>query len=57
MAKNRAEKVRRAGAFDRFADRASDLASDAGFFLACVALVLIWVPSYFLFGSLDTCNS
>jgi hypothetical protein len=54
MSKTRAQKVRSAGGFDRFAERASDLASDAGFFLACVALVLIWVPSYFLFGSLDT---
>jgi hypothetical protein len=54
MAKIGAKRVARAGAFDRFAERASDLASDAGFFLACVGLVLIWVPSYFAFGSLDT---
>ncbi len=42
------------GFFDRFAERASDLVSHAGFFLGCVLLVLVWVPSYFLFGSLDT---
>ena len=40
--------------FDRFAERASDLVSHAMFFLACVALVVVWAPSYFLFGSLDT---
>jgi low affinity Fe/Cu permease len=42
------------GLFDRFAERASDLVSHAAFFLGCVLLVLVWVPSYFLFGSLDT---
>lgn len=42
------------GFFDRFAERASDLVSHAGFFLGCVLLVLVWVPSYFVFGSLDT---
>jgi len=40
--------------FDRFAERASDLVSHAGFFIACVALVAVWVPSYFFFPSLDT---
>ena len=54
MVEDLPHKIRGAGAFDRFAERASDLTSDAGFFLACVALVLIWVPSYFVFGSLDT---
>lgn len=40
--------------FDRFAERAADLASHATFFLACVLLVLVWAPSYWLFGDLDT---
>jgi hypothetical protein len=40
--------------FDRFAERASDLVSHAGFFIACVALVAVWVPSYFFFPSRDT---
>jgi low affinity Fe/Cu permease len=40
--------------FDRFAQWASDFASHATFFAACVLLVLVWAPSYFLFGSLDT---
>ena len=42
------------GFFDRFAERASDVVSHAGFFLGCVLLVLVWAPSYFAFGSLDT---
>jgi len=41
-------------AFDRFAQWASDFASHASFFVACVLLVVVWAPSYFLFGSLDT---
>lgn len=40
--------------FDRFADLASDFASRAPFFAACVVLVLIWAPSYFVIGDLDT---
>ena len=43
-----------AGAFDRFAEKASDFASHATFFAGCVLLVLVWAPSYFVFGSLDT---
>jgi hypothetical protein len=46
--------VRGSGMFDRFAERASDFVSHAVFFLACVALVVIWAPSYFAFRSLDT---
>jgi low affinity Fe/Cu permease len=42
------------GRFDRFASAASRVASRAYFFVACVLLVLIWVPSYFLFGNVDT---
>ena len=42
------------GLFDRFAEAASELASHARFFVACVLLVVLWAPSYFLFGSLDT---
>jgi low affinity Fe/Cu permease len=41
-------------AFDRFAQWAADFTSHATFFAACVLLVLVWAPSYFLFGSLDT---
>lgn len=40
--------------FDRFADRAAALSGRAWFFAACVLLVLVWAPSYFLVGDLDT---
>ncbi|UGT44179.1 low affinity iron permease family protein [Nocardia yamanashiensis] len=40
--------------FDRFATSVSALASRAGFFVFCVALVLIWAPSILLFPSIDT---
>jgi low affinity Fe/Cu permease len=42
------------GGFDRFAQWCSDLFSKAGFFAFCVALVVVWAPSYFLLGSVDT---
>lgn len=40
--------------FDRFATQASGFVSRAWFFAACVLLILVWAPSYFLFGSVDT---
>jgi low affinity Fe/Cu permease len=40
--------------FDRFAAWASNFVSHAVFFLACVALVVIWVPSYLVFRNVDT---
>lgn len=40
--------------FDRFAEHASSFTSRATFFIACVLLVVLWAPSYFAFGSLDT---
>lgn len=40
--------------FDRFATGASNFASKAWFFAACLTLVLIWAPSVFLFPSIDT---
>jgi len=45
---------RRSGLFDRFAEGASEFASHAAFFGACVLLVALWVPSYFLFGNVNT---
>jgi low affinity Fe/Cu permease len=42
------------GWFDRFAGAASDFASRAWFFAFCVLLVLLWAPSYFLIGTVDT---
>lgn len=44
----------RLSVFDRFATRASNLVSRAWFFLLCLLLVLLWAPSYFVFGSVDT---
>ena len=40
--------------FDRFADRANTVVSRAPFFAFCVLLVILWLPSYFAFGSIDT---
>ncbi|GAB4054982.1 low affinity iron permease family protein [Catellatospora paridis] len=42
------------GMFDRFATHASNFFSKAWFFSMCVVLVLVWAPSYFLIGELDT---
>ena len=36
------------GWFDRFAQRASNLASRAVFFAVCVLIVLVWAPTIFL---------
>jgi low affinity Fe/Cu permease len=44
----------RVGFFDRFAGTAAHLASRAWFFAFCVLLVVVWVPSYGLIGSVDT---
>ncbi|HEX4788999.1 MAG TPA: low affinity iron permease family protein [Actinospica sp.] len=44
----------RLGYFDRFAARANVFVSRAVFFTLCVLLVLLWLPSYFLFSSVDT---
>jgi low affinity Fe/Cu permease len=42
------------GYFDRFAARASVFVSRALFFALCVILVVVWLPSYFVFASVDT---
>ncbi len=44
----------RLGWFDRFASTAAAWASRAWFFAACVALVLLWAPSYVVIGNVDT---
>lgn len=41
------------GAFDRFAGGAAQFAGQAPFFAGCVALVVIWAPSYFLIQDVD----
>jgi Low affinity iron permease len=40
--------------FDHFAEKASAFFSRPTFFAFCVLLVLVWAPSYFVFGSIDT---
>jgi hypothetical protein len=41
------------GAFDRFASTVASYASRAWFFIGCLALVVVWVPSILLF-KIDT---
>lgn len=40
--------------FDRFASAASDMVSRATFFLFCVLLVVVWLPSILVIGKVDT---
>jgi low affinity Fe/Cu permease len=40
--------------FDRFASSANRFVSRALFFSLCLLLVVVWLPSYFLFNSVDT---
>lgn len=40
--------------FDRLATTVARTAARAWFFFACVLLVLIWAPSYFVIGTVDT---
>ena len=44
----------RVGVFDRFAGLASHVASRATFFIFCVLLIVVWLPSFLLIGSVDT---
>jgi signal transduction histidine kinase len=44
----------RVGVFDRFAGWSSKVASRAAFFTFCVALVVIWAPTFFVLQNLDT---
>lgn len=40
--------------FDRFATKVNRFVSRAWFFSLCALIVLIWIPSYALFGNIDT---
>jgi low affinity Fe/Cu permease len=40
--------------FDRFAEASSNLVSRAPFFVFCVALVVVWAPTYPLIRNFDT---
>jgi hypothetical protein len=44
----------RVGPFDVFAGWSSRIASRAAFFTFCVLLVVVWAPSIFVLGSIDT---
>jgi low affinity Fe/Cu permease len=44
----------RVGFFDRFAGWAALVASRATFFAFCVLMIVVWAPSFFLIGSIDT---
>lgn len=46
--------VTRPGLFDRFATWVNDGVSRPWFFAACVALIVLWLPSYFLVPDIDT---
>jgi low affinity Fe/Cu permease len=40
--------------FDRFSSVVARSVSHAWFFAACVLLIVVWLPSYWLFSSVDT---
>lgn len=40
--------------FDRLATVVSNTVAKAWFFSVCALLVIVWAPSYFLFGNVDT---
>ena len=40
--------------FDRFASRVAHFAAKPWFFATCVAIVVVWAPSLFVFGNIDT---
>jgi hypothetical protein len=40
--------------FDRFAEASAGFVSRAPFFVACVLLVVLWAPSFWLFPNVDT---
>src|SRR5262245_32627362 len=42
------------GFFDRFAGAASQFVSRAPFFAFCVVLVVVWAPTFFLLGDVNT---
>jgi hypothetical protein len=46
--------VTRLSVFDRFATRASEFVSRAWFFVLCVGLVVVWLPSFFALSNVDT---
>jgi low affinity Fe/Cu permease len=45
---------RRTDPFDRFAEATTRFVSQSAFFTICVVATLIWIPTIFLFESVDT---
>jgi hypothetical protein len=45
---------KRLSIFDRFAEAASEFASHAVFFIGCALVVVLWLPSYFIIGNLNS---
>jgi low affinity Fe/Cu permease len=39
--------------FDKFADKATNFVAHPAFFIGCVSIICIWLPSFFLIGSLE----
>jgi low affinity Fe/Cu permease len=54
MAEHPADLPQRRTLFDRFAETASRFVSEAAFFLIATLLVVVWVPTIFVFHSVDT---
>lgn len=48
------EADREPGRFDRVATSVSAVTARAWFFAACLALVVVWLPSFLIVGSVDT---
>lgn len=57
MSEGRTAQIReqaKRGYFDRFAEQSAEYVSRAPFFAFCVALVVVWAPSYFFVDNFDT---
>ncbi len=54
MQRNRVHGPGERSVFDRFAGWAAEFGSHAACFIACLLLVVLWLPSFFLFRSVDT---
>jgi low affinity Fe/Cu permease len=42
------------GRFDRFSSAVGQVVSQAWFFMACVLMIAVWLPSFFLFRDSDS---
>ena len=54
MRKGQASTSRQPSIFDRLAEAASEFTSHGAFFIGCTLVVLLWLPSYFIVGNLNT---